>query len=148
MRRFYIILSCLFAFNTCFQSTIDSSLTKNKYSEKQMKTIIAHMQVESSNNDKAWNRKTDAVGVLQIRPILVREVNRLYGTNFTYKDRWNRWKSYQMFCLIQNHYNPKWELEKAARIWNGGPDGMKKPSTKKYYRKVKSVYNSTPGKRS
>ena len=39
--------------------------------------LIAVMAVESNFVSMAYNAKENAVGVLQIRPIMVREVNRL-----------------------------------------------------------------------
>ena len=46
------------------------------------------MQVESGNDTLAYNAKENAAGCLQIRPIMVREVNRLLGKDsFKLKDR-------------------------------------------------------------
>jgi hypothetical protein len=39
--------------------------------------ILAMIDYESTNNDMAVNDSTNAVGCLQIRPIMVREVNRI-----------------------------------------------------------------------
>ena len=50
--------------------------------------IAAIIQVESGGDTLAYNAKEDAVGCLQIRPIMVREVNRLVGKDsFTLDDR-------------------------------------------------------------
>ncbi len=104
---------------------------------KQDKLIEAIIYVESRGNDLAHNISEDAVGCLQIRPIMLREVNRLLGYN-KYKliDRWNRIKSIEMFNVIKQHTkNPT--NEKLARNWNGGWSGYKKSSTLKYWHKVK-----------
>ena len=45
-----------------------------------------------------------------------------------------------MFILTQKNLNPKNDIEKAIRIWNGGP-GYTKAGTDCYYRKVMKVYN-------
>jgi hypothetical protein len=42
--------------------------------------VAAVIQVESRGNENAYCRKEDAVGCLQIRPIMVREVNRVLNT--------------------------------------------------------------------
>ena len=82
--------------------------------------VDAIIQVESRGNDSAFNAAENAVGCLQIRPIMVREVNRLIGWEvYTLEDRWDREKSIEMFNVIKDHVeNPNGE--KIARIWNGG----------------------------
>ena len=101
--------------------------------------IMAIIQVESGGDTLAHNIKEDAAGVLQIRPIMVAEVNRLVGKNsFTLSDRWSVYKSIAMFNVIRSHtHNPT--NEKLARNWNGGWQGYKKQSTIKYWNKVKKL---------
>ena len=104
----------------------------------QIDTLLnAVMAVESNFDSMAYNAKENAVGVLQIRPIMVREVNRLLGEDkYTLKDRWNKAKSIEMFNVIRSHTkNPTNEM--IARNWNGGWNGHKKQSTLKYWQKVK-----------
>lgn len=104
--------------------------------------------VESKGNTKA--KSTDgSVGVIQIKPVMVNEVNRIckirnIDKRFTLKDRVNPLKSREMFWIFQEFYHPNvnWndismeDLESIARKWNGGPAGDKKARTKKYWRKV------------
>ena len=99
--------------------------------------IDAIIYVESRGDVNAYNAKENAVGCLQIRPIMLREVNRLLGYNkYKLTDRWNKVKSIEMFNVIkQNTTNPT--NEKLARNWNGGWNGYKKQSTLKYWYKVK-----------
>jgi soluble lytic murein transglycosylase-like protein len=99
--------------------------------------LNAVMAVESNFDTMAYNEKENAVGVLQIRPIMVREVNRLLGEDkYTLKDRWNKAKSIEMFNVIRSHTkNPTDEM--IARNWNGGYNGHKKQSTLKYWQKIK-----------
>jgi soluble lytic murein transglycosylase-like protein len=100
--------------------------------------IDAVIHVESRGDINAHNVGEDAVGVLQIRPIMVQEVNRVLGFDkYTLIDRWDKQKSIEMFNVIrQNTPNPT--NEKVARNWNGGPNGYKKQSTLKYWNKVKN----------
>ena len=99
--------------------------------------IEAIIYVESRGDVNAYNAKENAVGCLQIRPIMLREVNRLLGYNkYKLADRWNKVKSIEMFNVIKEHTtNPT--NEKLARNWNGGWNGYKKQSTLKYWQKVK-----------
>ena len=99
--------------------------------------IEAIMYVESRGDINAYNAKENAVGCLQIRPIMLREVNRLLGYNkYKLTDRWNKEKSIQMFNVIKEHTTNPTD-EKLARNWNGGWNGYKKQSTLKYWQKVK-----------
>jgi len=100
--------------------------------------IDAIIHVESRGDSMAYNAGEDAVGVLQIRPIMMREVNRLLGYNkYTLDDRWSKSKSIEMFNVIKQHTtNPTNEI--LARNWNGGWNGYKKKSTLKYWQKVKT----------
>jgi len=100
--------------------------------------IAAIIQVESGGDTLAYNLKEDAAGCLQIRPIMVREVNRLVGKDsFTLSDRWSKVKSIQMFNILRSHTNNPTD-EKLARNWNGGYTGHKKQSTIKYWQKVRN----------
>lgn len=105
--------------------------------------------VESNNNPNAVSRRENSVGIVQIRPVMVEEVNRICkikGINkkFTLADRRDVVKSKEMFWIYQEFYNPEiqWDalsdndLEILARKWNGGPKGHIKNATKKYWNKV------------
>ena len=105
------------------------------------KLIQALINVESSNNDNAYHSGEDAAGCLQIRRTMVRDVNRILRRQksqirFNFEDRWNRQKSIEIFKIYCNHYNLTTPEEK-ARCWNGGPRGLQKLATKRYWKKVK-----------
>ena len=104
--------------------------------------VKALIQIESSGRDYAHNISEDAVGCLQIRPIMVREVNRILRTQggtfrFKLEDRWDRDKSLEIFHVWREYHHPNSTDETIARNWNGGPKGYKKESTLQYWRKVK-----------
>ena len=99
--------------------------------------LNAVMAVESNFDTMAYNEKENAVGVLQIRPIMVREVNRLLGEDkYTLKDRWNKTKSIEMFNVIRSHLKGATD-EQIARTWNGGYNGKNIPQTLQYWIKVR-----------
>ena len=114
----------------------------NEHGYDWTKVIYAISQVESKGNPKAFNKNGNCAGLLQITPVLVREANQILAqrkskTRFTMQDRFDPNKSKQMFILIQEKYNPTHNVEKAIRIWNGGPNyGIR--STQRYYEKVRS----------
>lgn len=116
---------------------------------EQPKLIQALIMVESSGRDNAHNINEDAVGCLQIRPVMVREVNRILrrqGDTLRYslKDRWSRDKSLEMFNIWREYHHPNSTDEVIARNWNGGPKGYKKESTVKYWRKVRGHIDVIP----
>jgi len=96
--------------------------------------LIAINAVESSNGLTAKNQ-------LQIRDICVQDVNRIYGTSYTMHDAYNLEKSKEIAILYLSYWGPKAknnpDYETLSRIWNGGPNGHKKKSTLKYWKKVK-----------
>ena len=90
--------------------------------------------VESKGDCKAVGSKDD-IGVLQIRPIIVEDCNRiLKNEGFTLEDRLDSLKSVEMFNIIQDHYNPQHDYHWALKIWNG-----KAPLS--YHRKVMDKFN-------
>jgi hypothetical protein len=105
--------------------------------------VQALIMVESSGREDAYNEQEDAVGCLQIRRVMVKDVNRILkkqgeDKRFKLKDRWDCDKAVEMFEIYTNHYHPDADDETIARGWNGGPDGHKKPATEKYWNKVKN----------
>lgn len=89
--------------------------------------------VESKGDSKAVG-KLDDVGVLQIRPIIVEDCNRILGMeSFKLEDRLDSLKSVEMFNIIQDHYNREHDLHFALKIWN-----PRSPIS--YHRKVMNKY--------
>ena len=106
---------------------------------KRDKLVEAIIWVESRGDTLAYNKSEEALGCLQIRPIMLREVNRLLAKNdiqkvYTLKDRTSRSKSIEMFNVIRGHINNPTN-ERIARTWNGGYNYGE--STLKYWNKVK-----------
>jgi hypothetical protein len=109
--------------------------------------------VESKGNTNAKSRD-GSVGIIQIKPVMVKEVNRIckikrIDKRFTLADRKDPSKSSEMFWIYQEFYNPdinrdslsKKDMEIMARKWNGGPEGHRKKATNKYWRKVSKRVN-------
>ena len=164
MKHYLIKLILLFALSTSFISTQQFIGNTNKICLTEFKTepispiepkeidtdiLMALIYVESRGLDSAYNSSEDAVGCLQIRPIMVREVNRILRKTgkeerFEMKDRWNRDKSIEMFHIWRGYHHPNSTDEVIARNWNGGPNGYEKTSTLKYWKKVKGRLEIDP----
>ena len=116
--------------------------------------VTALIHVESRGNDSAIGDRhlvgSEAVGALQIRPIMVREVNRILkikksDKRYKLKDRFDRNKTIEMFYVWKNYHHKDSNFETIARNWNGGPKGYKRNSTLKYWNKVEQQLNKENG---
>lgn len=106
---------------------------------KRLFNAIAY--VESKHNEKLVSKGGKHVGVVQMSKISVDECNRIIGKKkYCYNDRYSAKKSEEMFLIIQSFHNKTNDIEKAIRLWNGGPKASKR-KTERYYRKVIKVYN-------
>ena len=109
------------------------------------KVINAIAMVESKGNPKAFNPNGNCAGLLQITPGLVKQCNiwlkaEKSKKRYTLADRYNVEKSKEMFVMVQSHYNKSNNVEKAIRIWNGGP-GYTVRGTNGYLKKVMKYYD-------
>lgn len=94
----------------------------------------AFVYVESKGNSDAVNKVSKASGVLQLMPSMVREANRLSGSEvYTLSDRLNPEKSREIFHLVMQHKNPEYDIALACYIWN--PNGKVK-----YVRDIEKKY--------
>ena len=112
--------------------------------------IEAMAFVESGGNPNAigdLNLGTPSIGLLQIRPIMVREVNRILKKQglekrFRNADRKDSTKSIEMFNIWADTYHLNSSYEKMARNWNGGPRGYKNKRTEHYWTKINNYINT------
>jgi soluble lytic murein transglycosylase-like protein len=108
------------------------------------RVIDAIAKVESKGNPKAHNPVGDCAGILQITPGLVKQCNtwlkvKKSKKRYTLRDRYNVEKSKEMFVMVQSYYNKSNNVERAIRIWNGGP-GYSVSKTNGYLKKVMKYY--------
>ena len=109
--------------------------------------VSACVAVESGNNAAAIGDNGQAVGILQIHPACIQDVNRFGDKVYTLEDRTDREKSIEIFTAYLTHYGRAYErrtgkkptAEVLARIWNGGPRGYAKTATLPYWRKVQAA---------
>ena len=122
---------------------------ENKERERKFNILLQSLISLESNNGRFMHDSLnhDAIGIIQIRPCMVDEVNDIVGyKRFNYSDRWDTIKSIQMFRIYQNKYNPNYDFHKGCRIWNGGPTGHKRSSTLIYLKnaliKMENIINN------
>jgi hypothetical protein len=97
--------------------------------------LSALIQIESHGNDHARGRHGE-LGALQIRPIMVRDVNRIMGTHYVHAQVTNRATATFIAQSYFAHYGRNLSDESLARLWQGGPKGAKKSFTRAYGRRV------------
>ena len=99
--------------------------------------LVALRAVESTNGTDPRAGGND----LQITPICVRDVNRIYGTAYTMKDVTDRRRSEEIAVLYLSYWGPKCaarpDAETFARIWHRGPRKWKDAVGTAYWNKVK-----------
>ena len=103
--------------------------------------LSALIAVESGGNDQAKGRHGE-LGPLQIKSIMVRDVNRFAHTRYTHQQVTNRQVSIDIATRYFAHYGPNLSDESLARIWQGGPSGHKKSSTRAYGKRVMRTLRS------
>ena len=110
--------------------------------------IDALIEVESHGRDDAVGDGGKSIGCLQIQKAVVDDVNFYFpNADFEYDDRWDRNCSRAICRLYLSHWGDVYESrsrtapsdEVLSRIWNGGPEGYKRPETISYWIKVRSV---------
>ena len=125
--------------NNEFERRIDE--LNDKHKELILNSII---YIESRGDHNAYNQKENAVGILQIRPIMLKQANKIIGfEKFLLYDRWDKEKSIEIFWTIQDHFNPELSLEQACHIWNAGIFNKSRwEITENYRNKALIIYNN------
>ena len=111
--------------------------------------LSALIQIESHGNDLARGKHGE-LGALQIKPIMVRDVNRIMGTSYAHAQVTNRATATFIANAYLAHYGRNLSDESLARIWQGGPKALKRSSSRAYgkraMRKLSSLQTTTATK--
>jgi hypothetical protein len=122
-----IFLSILFVF-----------LANISFSSPSETLIDALVHVESKGNVHARGDNGRAIGILQIHKEVIDDVNKAYGVAYKYVDRKNPIISREIcrkYLVLHGGFGAT--NETYARIWNGGPNGHRRKSTRGYWIRVK-----------
>jgi hypothetical protein len=94
--------------------------------------------IESSNQPNAIGDNGKAIGILQIHRSVVKDVNRIYGTNYKWpEDCKDKEKAKDICFKYLSYYGKDKTPEQLARIWNGGPNGHNSKATIPYLKKFR-----------
>lgn len=140
MRNVFAWSACLFLFLSWL------IFLANGYGNNPGPLLRAIEQVESGGN-ACIGDNGQAVGILQIHPVMVEDCNRILGEEkFTLDDRFDAVKSREMFRVYAEHYSKGTSDEVIARRWNGGPKGDTNPNTVPYWEKVREELDRISGR--
>ncbi len=121
-------------------SNMDPTTTEDEH----MTRILAILaMLESSNNPDAVNGK--AVGLYQITPIVIADMNAKHGTAYQLKDRRDPVKAREIATLyIRTYAGPRPTIHKAAGLWRCGPVGMRCPTVgqQRYINKAVAMWGA------
>ena len=99
--------------------------------------LVAIRAVESTNGLDPRAMGHD----LQITPICVKDVNRIYGTLYTMRDVYDKRRSEEIAVLYLSYWGPRCspnpDAETFARIWNRGPSKWRDAKGTSYWKKVR-----------
>ena len=140
-----ILTLCVFGMSPVMGAEINAGTEVASSGEFDWEPVMqAIIQVESRGNTKAVSG--NSCGAMQITPILVAECNNILKKRkskkrFSLRDRFSLEKSKEMFVLIQSYFNPRNDIERAIRSWNGG-NNYSVRRTQGYFNKVMKYLNA------
>jgi hypothetical protein len=104
--------------------------------------IMLSELAEKPIKDTISGTRENALGCLQIRPIMLADYNRITGENLTHDVAYNRAMAYIIASTIFNHYIKGIDAPNAkhlAFIWNGGGSAWRRVANPKDDNKQKML---------
>ena len=134
-----ILLSTIISQNSVWTSSTGINVSEIFKTYQKNRLIHAMVCAESGGKWHAINHKEGAVGVLQIRGIMTKHINRISGSNYTLSDRLDSVKSVEMFNKLMSLRNPGYDFDIACELWNSGMINPQSPRIKKKVDKYKAI---------
>ena len=106
--------------------------------------FAAIVAVESGGNANAVGDNGLAVGIAQIQPVMIHDVNRILGREvFTLDDRTSPQLSRLVFDTFARHYGAGRSAEWIAKSWVGGPTWERRETARRnaeiYWRRIEKA---------
>lgn len=98
-------------------------------------------KIESSGNPLAYHMEDNgfaSIGIVQIQGSRINDFKAISGINYSLMDMYSPDKAKRVFMWYASEINPN-NPEMISRLWNGGPSGMSKKSTIKYWKLIQKV---------
>ena len=125
------------------QQETDQTMHTPLYVLVDARFLAALAAVESGGDDAAVNEREDAHGRYQIRAAALADANRILCTDYTLADCHDPAVAARVVRAYLGHYGASLRAPTAtalARIWNGGPNGHKRDSTRGYAERFHRAY--------
>lgn len=138
MKKLFILVTFFpmyLSIATSHEITVSHAMIERMEKEAAYEHFAWVMAQHESNHNTFAVGKDDDCGLYQITPICLRDFNQRTKKCYSREDLFNPTINREIF----DFYCKGKPFEKAAREWNGGPNGMKKISTIKYWAKVHSL---------
>lgn len=145
MKKMITVFLLMFLVFQCFAPNGDKCLfileSEPLHPFKMQDPILRSVACQETEIDPYLiNEVEDAGGLLQIRQIMIEEVNRIckklgLPDRFVLADRMNPVKAIRIWWIVQNYLNPVYDLKEACLIWNGRGKG-----NEEYYKSVKNIW--------
>jgi len=142
------LMSAIVAPNATINNLCEDTITIEEYHQiDSVDYLLESMILVESNGDSLavgdTHMDTPSIGLLQIRRVMVKEINRILKKQgsmlrYSYSDRWSATKSVEMYYIWKEFHHQESSDETIARNWNGGTYGYKKKATIQYWAKVKN----------
>ena len=115
----------------------------------EIREVLKH--VESNHRPSIIGDNGASFGILQIQQGAIDDVNLKFGTSYTHQDAFDIVCAEEIFDLyvtiwadhLEKREGREATTEDIVRIWNGGPIGYKRHSTKYYFKKYLNYKNKT-----
>ena len=136
MRKWVLVFVTYWFSISCIAEATKKTNVERTFGIVWERLITAITYVESRNDDKAYNKKSGALGRFQMEKIEVDHVNRnkkmkKIKQKYSYEDRKNHKKAREMFDIVQSHYNPEKDVDKAIVLHRG-------KVSKRYIKEIKA----------
>jgi hypothetical protein len=108
--------------------------------------IMCIAMIESNVKWNAVGDDLQSIGILQMQEAYVQDAAEYANKDWKHMDALDELTAVRIFRAYMDRYCTKERLgreptlQDVARIHNGGPNGYKKPSTLKFWKKVKERY--------
>ncbi len=122
MTKKSILITTIFLFISFESLKLEAFRSDLRHEEpKEWDILIQALIIVESEGNQFAEGKTNDVGILQITPIYVKEVNRILNENvYLLSHRTDIEKSLEMFEIYQAHHNPTRDILRAIKIHNPG----------------------------
>jgi hypothetical protein len=104
-----------------------------------LRLLAAMAMIESESGAKRFNADEQAFGLYHCREGALHDVNERYGTRISLNQLLTDDPTAAFVVLAYGRMYGARRPEHYARIWNGGPEGLKKHSTLQYWERCRNL---------